>query len=328
VLVAAYFMWAHSFGPRLAHAPLLQLLADTLIYAALSWGFAAVIAFWTLLVAAVYDLSDGGIRELVHNAIRSSAVAMWFAPAILLLSALTPATFTASLILIVNTTRLLIARWIPARAVGRRTRYALRPFLGAALVAQAALVAILWGYPLLAAALTGAGAAIVTALALLTGASESASMPALPRAFFAVLVTIVLAVGLLPGGGSGQASQPGGAGQPQPPVTSLVPPPDDFAEGPTPADQASAPSAVEVGGGGFPGVILRSRKPPRPVLVPPRTTKAGEGIAHLEPYSIPFSGEYWLFRAPFGRPPARSYTRRDSPLSLSFRTTDGKPMQM
>src|SRR5437764_53523 len=99
VLGAAYFIWTYSVAPRLGRVQLAQLMVDTLIYAAIAWASATFITFWMLVIISLDDTGP-----MLRAAIRSSAVAMWFAPAIILMSALTPATFTASLILIVNTT--------------------------------------------------------------------------------------------------------------------------------------------------------------------------------------------------------------------------------
>jgi hypothetical protein len=44
--------------------------------------------------------------------------------------------------------------------------------------------------------------------------------------------------------------------------------------------------------------------------------------------SIPFSGEYWMFRWPFARPPQNSFFQRGTPSLLSFKSTDHRPLQM
>jgi len=55
-----------------------------------------------------------------------------------------------------------------------------------------------------------------------------------------------------------------------------------------------------------------------------------DGLATVEtrPMSIPFSGEYWMFRWPFARPPSTSFFQRGTPAALSFKTTDHRPLQM
>jgi hypothetical protein len=284
----------------------------------------------TLWVWVTASFNDTG--HIVRAAICSSAVAMWFAPAIILLSAATAATFTASLILIVNTTRLLIGQWFPRKAAGPRTRFELQPCFGAALVTQSGLVAFLWGYPLLAAAFIAAGAAIVTALALLTGAYDDAGIPpALPQSFFSVLVTIVLAIVLLPGGGAGgEGSIPPVATPRSQPVSTLVAPPSDpGAESVVAKSNKAAEPSIEIGGQEFPGVVLRSEQSPQPMLLPlPQGRPGPRRVTISEPFSIPFSGEFWMFRPPSTRPPPDSFVRIATPRVLSFRTTDGARMEM
>src|SRR5206468_2389898 len=46
------------------------------------------------------------------------------------------------------------------------------------------------------------------------------------------------------------------------------------------------------------------------------------------PMSIPFSGEYWMYRWPFAHPPKNSFFERGTPIALSFKTTDHQPLQM
>ena len=59
-----------------------------------------------------------------------------------------------------------------------------------------------------------------------------------------------------------------------------------------------------------------------------RTGHGFPGAALVQPLVIPFTGEYWLFRAPFLRPPFTSLSEQGSPLRLSFMTTDQKPLAM
>jgi len=116
---------------------------------------------------------------------------------------------------------------------------------------------------------------------------------------------------------------------------------------PTPAGKLNAPDGshrpVEItnygvpsdprsafGEDGFPGVILWPEVKPIPTLIAPMP-QLGSGLftrANLNPLSIPFSGEYWMFRWPFERPPRNSYFQRGNPAALSFSTTDHRALQM
>ena len=53
-----------------------------------------------------------------------------------------------------------------------------------------------------------------------------------------------------------------------------------------------------------------------------------EQLASPRPLGIPFSGEYWMYRWPYRRPPDGSLFRRGSPLALAFHTTDRTALQM
>src|SRR5205823_5422325 len=84
-----------------------------------------------------------------------------------------------------------------------------------------------------------------------------------------------------------------------------------------------------LGGGGFPGVILKPlRKPESTMLVAPRPTLFKEGEQRTRPLTIPFTGEYWMYQPPFTRPPQSSILRQGTPLELSFHTTNGSSMFM
>jgi hypothetical protein len=48
----------------------------------------------------------------------------------------------------------------------------------------------------------------------------------------------------------------------------------------------------------------------------------------VNPLSIPFAGEYWMFKPPLVRPPPASFFRRGNPAALFFRTTDHRPLLM
>jgi hypothetical protein len=81
--------------------------------------------------------------------------------------------------------------------------------------------------------------------------------------------------------------------------------------------------------GGFPGVILWPEVKPYATLIAPMPQRAdGLGTVEAKPMSIPFSGEYWMYRWPFARPPRTSYFQRGSPADLSFKTTDRRSLQM
>ena len=64
----------------------------------------------------------------------------------------------------------------------------------------------------------------------------------------------------------------------------------------------------------------------RLVAPPPKGLATGAALARS--YSIPFAGQYLLFRFPQRRPPPTSILQRGSPATLSFSTVDHWPLNM
>jgi len=90
------------------------------------------------------------------------------------------------------------------------------------------------------------------------------------------------------------------------------------------------PESVDVTDKSFPGVVLiPETEPPKVLVAPqPRSLIALETADFPKPSNIPFTGEYWMFKAPNVRPPQTSYLRKGTPLVLSFVTTDHRPLSM
>lgn len=64
------------------------------------------------------------------------------------------------------------------------------------------------------------------------------------------------------------------------------------------------------------------------LVAPPRPGSTALAIPAARPFTIPFSGQYWIFKQPNRRPPRDSYFQRSNRLALSFVTTDGAPLMM
>jgi hypothetical protein len=75
-------------------------------------------------------------------------------------------------------------------------------------------------------------------------------------------------------------------------------------------------------------VIIWPEIQPVTRLVAPVAPRGNGGLLAAQTYSIPFGGEYWLFRWPYRKPPAKSYLQRGTPVKLSFSTVDKWPLQM
>lgn len=341
VFATAWFVLSRSVLPRLGQQSLARLIGEALLYVTLAWVCAAAITLCIYLVVSLADL-----KLLIRASVRSSVSAMWFAPAIVLLSAGSAAAVAASILLVVSATRILVSQWIPMGAEIRPAPAGLRldlmfysaeleqasfslnsiPVLAVSFAIQAGMVAALWHYWLLAAALFAAGTAILTSLSIVTGAYQPEKVPTLPLSMFSVVLTFLLAAALSVGGvralrekaASSEPDPKYPAKQSAPRVTRLI-------------IKVAAPAnaTVEIGGGSFPGVVLLTEVKPEVTLILPPSPHTGVfGSMLAGPVGIPFSGEYWMFKPPLARPPANSFVRRGSPSELSFITTDGAPMEM
>ena len=340
VLATAWLVWEHAVLPQLGLRPVAAIVSEAVFYVAAAWMCGALTTFCVYMVISLADLPSA-----LRFSFRSSTAAMWFAPAIVLLSAPLPAAFVVSLFLIANATRHLISQWAavelpiewraPARPV---PAYPFRvaapdagflwwhsaPVLMASLAAQAGLVELLWRHRLPAAALFALSTAILTSLSISTGAYRPGKPPALPHSSLSVVLTFLLAAALTFGGISVRGR--GGAG----PDASSPSPDAGGQAGAARVNDPNAPPDDGAGvGGDFPGVILLPPvKPNVTLLVPVPATVSLFGAPLTKPVGVPFSGQYWMFRFPQLRPPRHSIVRRGNASELSFHTTDGWPMQM
>jgi len=376
LLFTGFLIWNLTAAAQWLHIPVRWILIQATIAAVTAWVASVAITLTLYALAMHWERA-----EMIKATLRTSAVAIWFAPAVILLSQLSPAALAAALVLVVYTARLLYAQWqvghqdaeeeaptvqglfgwaqLPNRPMVKE----LAPALIASLFMQTGAVATLFHYPLVAGIGYAASAAVVTVCALASGAYRSERTPSLPRSILGVLATVLLAVGLTMGGLAPRVmrsfgwSDGAGNGVGNSPQHGLVETARAFLKeilygerpGPPapPPEQPGAPNGPHPGvetktnpvagnlptglpDGGFPGVILWPELKPVPTLIaplPPRG-KGWSTAANVRPLSIPFSGEYWMFRWPYARPPQNSYFQRGNPAALSFSTTDHRAMQM
>ena len=220
------------------------------------------------------------------------------------------------------------------------------PTIFGALALQTGIYALAGGYPLLAAASFATMTGIWSAMSVARGAMDARTRGpyAAPGILLTLLLTVTLTAGLVhmeivqeaPAAGAMAAEflEPPG-------ITSQVlqrlvhVPPASLA----PAKVASAASKAVVtrvvdpgpaigakGQNGIPGVVLRPRPTPslRPKLIAPG---ARLRFSAAEPLSIPFNGEYELFRTSSGSLPRGAIVETGTPLESVYGTTNGGPME-
>jgi hypothetical protein len=368
LLAGAWMLFATTMAQHLHRFTWAGLVGHALRYAILTWLWSAAITFLLYFTLPAEERCD-----VAWNTLRTSSAAVWFAPAILLLSEMSPAALAAGLVLVVKATRLLYSQWRvmhpqppplteapaleglfgghgePPRAFGKE----LAPALTSACLAQFGVVELGMQRPLAASVLLVAGSSLLTIQAMSRGAWNEERPSSLPRSFLGAFLTILLAAGLtvtglgsrvvpggLGGGGSatgirellrqlaGRDQLSGGPGE--------AAAKDPKAKGTGNADaQPPAPGPAQpavAAGGTFPGVILRPEVQPVVTLVAPLpAVKNGfPSATPAHPFSIPFGGEYWMYRwlTSNNRPPPNSYFQRGSPADLTFRTVDYWPLQM
>jgi len=355
--VTACLLWVAAGATRFHRFSLGALFVEALGYALLAWLWSAAIAFG---LYAVIPHAERG--DLTENVLRTSTTAIWFAPATILLAHLSPGALIAAPVLVVAASRLLYCQWrigaadpldpppyqpapelfersfLPAGPLWRE----LGPDFVAAMAAQGSAWAALMRYPLTASGLFVLVAAMLTVFALSRGAWEPRRQPSLPKAVQAIAATVVLATTLtvgglaprIPRGGSyafdgDSHGAPGAAASLRELLRNLFSPRKSGAS-PQEAAREEAPpeAAVGMAPGGFPGVILWPVVKPVTTLIAPLPAGRAAFAGARNPLGIPFGGEYWMYRWPFVRPPAKSYFQRGSPASLSFSTTDHAPLQM
>ena len=249
----AWFVWKFSVSPQLAASTPMQLALKSMGFAVAAWVWSLVIAF--LLHAGIRQVEQ---VDVVGATLRTSAAAVWFAPATILMIHFSPLALPVALVLVINATRLLYSEWrqvhiaqepapilVPQEAwllgAGELPVDFFPRHFGTALLIAFALQMAGWAElmrrTLTAAALFALGAALLTVFSISAGAWDEAKRPSLPRTIVGLLLTVMLAgsitlVGLAGGGGSGVEGGEDPLGlvhhgpSPAPPKRPLVQPPD------------------------------------------------------------------------------------------------------
>ncbi len=207
------------------------------VVVALWYSFCALALSGVITYLLLLTMQRIAREEALHVTLRTCAAGMWFAPAVILLSASSPLAVTAALALVVSVTRVLYSQWRlgPARAVetvdetvkpdalltGELPHGFLPRDFWPAFVSAAALQAGFVFSHLAQRSLSGAcyalGAAVLTAYSIAAGAWKRHGEPTLPRSILAIAVTLMLTVlitiiGMQMYGGSGSGDETAGNG--------------------------------------------------------------------------------------------------------------------
>ena len=362
LLATGVILWFSVIGRKLLYQPLATLIGNALFYAVLAWIWSAVITFLLFLF-----LPRTEARRMVGITVRTAGVAVWFAPACILLSSLSPAALVAALVLVVGATRLLYAEWmagvpqgggaialpLPRGLFGENAtpqRWMTRELatgIAAALALQTGFIFATRHQTLIAGGWFALTASILTLFALVSGAATVGSPASLPRSALGIAATILLGASLTVGGlrmarggdGSGDGDGSGASGGMSPVASAREVLRELFGD--------DAAGKAEKGGSGtalvqpppqafqglapdgsFPGVILWPETRPVTRIVAPLPRGNGTGIAPARSYSIPFDGQYLLYQWPLARPPASSILQRGNPAEYSYRTTNHGMLNM
>ena len=337
LLFTGWVMWASTTGMQWARVPLPWLILRATIYAVAACFAGALITLLLSVTAAEWENED-----VIRATFRGSAAAVWFAPSVILLTQLSPAAVIPALVLVINATHMLYTQWRVHQPPGielphasglfarvqlpeRRFLKEVGPGLAVSFTLQMGACAVLLRRHALAGIAFTAGTAMLTVLALATRAVPQQPPRTMPRSFLALALTVLLAIGLTIGGmipnfmrGAGGGESSGSSTDTRPGMPGAGP------------DNLPPASAAGFADGGFPGVILWPEIKPIPTLIAPMPQAADGSFAPalVRPLSIPFSGEYWMYRWPYARPPRTSFFQRGTPSQLSFSSTDRRPIQM
>jgi len=219
--LTGWMVWFSAIGPRSHRYTWATLAGSALGYCVYAWGWSVAITSGLYLAIPKEERPD------FDGVMRTSLTAVWFAPAIMLLTQMSPAALAAALVLVISTTRLLYHEWVtlypreegptgvawrvlddlvhPARPFLRQVG----PALGAGLAVQMGATALAMRVPFLAAALMAVSASMLTVLAISSGAVTAGRPKNLPRSALGVVLTILLAAGMTIGGMSGRVVRHG-----------------------------------------------------------------------------------------------------------------------
>ena len=358
-----WLVWSGSVAPRLRHETLESILMEAFEQALAACLWSAAITIGLQFLVSRWRLPSGALR----TTLRTAQTAVWFAPATFLLTRLSATTLAAALVLIISATRLLYSHWveiygspvplshIPAARPGLtgvlpdalRARE-LAPAFIVAFSFQAGIAGFAMHAFLPAAGLVCLGTAMLTLMFLTAEIYPRRAPDRLPRSIMGLLLTVILAAGLTVGGlaegsgaGFGFGSHNSVGSQPRPGFLESLRALFRRVADSTDSDESGGKNYVvtriklpqtsgQTLGGHFSGVILTTESQPHAPLTVPLRSRTSSSLApsSADLSSIPFAGEYWMYRQPDRLPPPGSAFQRTNPRAMSFFTTDHTPLTM
>jgi len=284
-----------------------QILIVSAIYSIPVWLWTVVftIRFVSLSERTVRPSSLDGFLLIALNGFR-------FYPLIVFFSVGLPGAFAAVLALGMNTAEVLVSMSI--RGDGWRPVSERRLAIAIGYAVEAAVVFHYLREPFLSALALSAASAGMLALSLIAGVTSAELGSSFRKCASSVVLALAVTTWFTVVGGSPIARAI--------PATPAAPPSASV------ADNKEGP-APNIGNGGLYGVVLWPEIEPETRLVAPLPVwqNLSRGAMSV-PTTIRFSGEYWMFRLPYRRPPRSSYLRRGNPAKLFFRTIAGDPLMM
>jgi hypothetical protein len=353
LFAAILWLTLSEWAPLTASDSPVRLLLSTSFFMLLAWAGAFGMTLWTYMAISLDDFFD-----LLGAAMRGSVHAVWIVPAMLMvMTPALPAVVALGILLIVNTARMLVANPPPQRRLA--SRQALRsthrlfgearvkggmisketsPCLLGALALQAGLFAAWIGYSQWAALLLAASVASVTWSSMARGAYQPRRRQHVLHTILSVAMALFLSTSLSLVRQGDAATLEGESGNAleatRREVRQLVNP-----EPPKPAAAAAPPKkravalaaptfeADKLGKGGIPGLILHPTKKQAQSLTIPPAYRLQVTLSPSRPVSIPFTGEYHLFRESSEQLPPGAELRDGSPMDAVYATTNGSSME-
>jgi hypothetical protein len=364
MLVAAIWLVCAEWAPLAANDSPIQLIAKALLYLTLAWLGSFGMTLWTYLAISLdetVDLVRTAMQVAVHALWFVPGMLLVSPPADRTVTAIGTVVIANAARLFVShpppqrrtlsrrnwrMTHRLFGESDIQRGVFSKESV---PAMVGAFSLQIGLFALLAGYQKWAAPLFAGGVACWTWVSITRGAYLGQKRTHWLHRVLSGTAVLLFSIGLvvarveidpgaIPTGGSpaaGNRADPGWLEATRDELRNLInPPPPKLAANPVAAGRRApvriAQASLEpdqLGKDGIPGLILQPNKKRPQSLALPRAYRLRVTLDPQRPVSIPFTGEYHLFRESSAQLPPGSEERPGSPMDAVYVTTNGTPME-